>query len=624
MWGWYHGRRGVAILPLMSPKRLENTPSVSKIGDALDDDTAWEIAEKFDELKFDRGIKEEWQRTYANNPSYFFSDEIQSSLKTMPPERRLVLLARASLHITTSPSLVEKHFLNYPQDKAAAAALVTMHDGIAQDGITHTLFGVIWGLIKDVIRTESLRGARRNGGQYDEIFERRRLAPRFLLKNHQEGGVRWERFGGAEREYVTAARKAHELAVRGDELLDTSRVFANDAYVALPAQKKAELLRMGLADMQFSLVFDETFNSAFTRATTERWNAQESQRGFNPGHSMLFGTRQPWSAYHHTEDYFDWAMNNTAAHGGDIEEYAHHKLLLAVLREFPNVSADKDVNTDVLVDFWVKNRNPIFATATVNAIKSQDAIRAGELLLDALRKGGENKSALVYVLRQVNPQLVVKHVVEITKLLQGEDSSERFLVETCALVHKQGTLDPAEIEGAEIIVVPGGSFKGALRNITKQMLRIQREQYGSEGAGYDIQHPELFVALERALKERIENPEKKSRFYLYTHQGELVGFFRFDDEFENGRLVRKHMASVMGDPKYKGGKLIETLLEQALEKERTVPIYAECDPTKPITQKYLSMGFAKKGEREELGLRVFDIELPAKQPTSKEENPTGR
>lgn len=592
--------------------------------DIFNNEEAWDTAEEFDRLKFDNEITQEWRNVYASNPPLFFSDKTQKELRGIPASRRLALLARASLHISVSPSLVRKHFLNFPEDEAATAALITIHEGMADDGITHTFFGLTWGLVRDVVNLETLRGSRHNGRQYDEIFERRELAPHFLLSNHQEGGLRLrERFGEGAGEYEETARRAHELAMRGHEPLDTARVFSNDAYRQLSEEKKSELLRTCLADMQFALVFDETFNSAFTRATTERWNAQDSKRGFNPGHSMLFGTRQSWSAYHHTEKYFNWEMNNTAARGGDIEEYAHHKLLLAVLKEFPNVREGEESNTNVLVDFWVKNRNPIFATAVVNALRSQDPKGAGILLLEALRKEGENKSALVYVLRQVDSKLVVKHVVEITGLLQGEDSSERFLVETCALLHKEGRLDPAEVEGGEIVVVPGGSFKGEMRRVAEQMLRVQRDQYGSGGADYEMRYPELFEALEMSLKERIDNPDKKSRFYLYTHQGKLVGFFRFDDEFEDGKLVRKHMASVMGDPKYRGGKLIETLLEQTLEKERTVPIYAECDPTKPIAQKYLSMGFVKKGERDELGLHIWDIELPAKS-VSQGENPIQR
>ena len=80
------------------------------------------------------------------------------------------------------------------------------------------------------------------------------------------------------------------------------------------------------------------------------------------------------------------------------------------------------------------------------------------------------------------------------------------------------------------------------------------------------------------------------------NEGELVGFFRFDDRIDDEGKPYKHLASVIGNPKYKSGKIIETLLRQTLIKEATVPIRAECDPRKPVTQQYLDMGFVKTGE----------------------------
>lgn len=630
---WYHSGFCVAILSLMSLEKPHKV-SVSEKIDLFDNDEAWKVADDFDELKFDKTITDEWLSTYMSHPQHFFSDEVQTALKDVTGPKRLVLLARASLHITVTPSLVQKHFHNFPQDRAAAAALIIKHQGIGGDGFTHTFFGLIWGLVQDVVHSESLRGYRRSGGQYNEIFSRRELAPRFLLSNHQDGGLHLgRRFGNAAEEYMRAAKKAHELSMSGDEPLDVSRVFSNSAYKESSPEKKAEFLRVCLDDMQFALVFEETFNSAFTQEHVEDWNRRRKEQyrtskfagSYDPGHSMLFGTWQSQVAFDLDDISFEHQMKNTASHGGFIEEYAHHKLLLAVLQEFTNVSAESDKNTDLLVEFWIKNRNPIFANAVVRALKSQNPHRAGPALLAGFRADWHNRSAIAYVLRRVDGKTFLNNIVEIGKLLSDEPGVERFFIESCARLKRQGDLNPVEIEGSEFAMVSGGSFKGEMRRVAARMLRMQEEQYGPRGADYKSKYPELFVALDESLRERIESSDKKSRFYLYMHQGELVGFFRFDDEYnENGTLTHRHMASVMGDPKYKGGKLIETLVEQTLEKERDVPINAECDPTKPITQKYLSMGFVKKGEREELGLPIWSIELPAKQPVSKEENSTER
>lgn len=588
-------------------------------------DAAWETADSFDGLKSDGRIKQLWQERFANNPTSFFENENANYLGSLTPGDRVALLARASLHITVTPGSVQKHFERFPDDKLAIAAVISKEDGIAHDGVTHMLFCLVWPLVQDLVHGEQLRGFRRNDGKYDKIAARRELAPRFLLSNSKEDGGHLQReFGEAASGYIAAATRAYELAIAGNERLDVSLVFSGDAYRSLPADRKAAFLRECLGDMQYAFVFEETFNTEFTKERTDEWNARKkmdwirsgSGVSHDSGHSMLFGTWQPSAAFDLDDHYFERKMNSTAARGGYIEEYAHERLLIAILNEFQNVRADADKNTDLLVEFWVKNKNPIFANAVVAALRAQNPERAGEGLLAMMRTDRGSKSAIAYVLRRVSGRITLRHVVEISELLRDEPGTERFFIESCAKASSAGELNPEEIEGSALAVIPGGSFKGMTRKYADEMLAIQARQYGSGGANYENTNPVLFNALQESLARRLHDPKSHSRFYVYTHANKVIGFFRFDDEREeNGRLVRRHMASVMGDPDYKGGRLIETALQQALEKERIVPIYAECDPTKPITKKYLAMGFQVKGERDEKGLHVLDIELPARTPS---------
>ena len=115
-------------------------------------------------------------------------------------------------------------------------------------------------------------------------------------------------------------------------------------------------------------------------------------------HSMIFKTYQATSVYDTRQDMFEYEMNNTAASGGDIEEYADHRIVLALLDKFKEAKADKEKNIELLADFSNKSRNPIFGNAIVEAFNGQDVNLSASKLLEMLdREEGKNHiSALLY------------------------------------------------------------------------------------------------------------------------------------------------------------------------------------------------------------------------------------
>ena len=262
-----------------------------------------------------------------------------------------------------------------------------------------------------------------------------------------------------------------------------------------------------------------------------------------------------------------------------------------------------DCDDQILEEVKKVTREPAIEIA---AIKSQLRREATTLLSHVF--GDSLYSAI-----QNDPDAYGGFYLDILEPIQGMVATQRIFLASCKQLRIQGALNPAEIRGSEFVTVSGGSFKGVLRQRAEEMVRLQRERYGPKEANYSQQYPEFFSELEQSLIEKINDGESRSRFYLFMHEGKLVGFFRFDDVMEAGVLKYKHLASVIGNPEFKGGKIIETLLEQTLAKEATVPVRAECDPSKPVTQQYLKMGFVKTGEFSAHGLPAWNIELPAKQ-----------
>jgi hypothetical protein len=270
-----------------------------------------------------------------------------------------------------------------------------------------------------------------------------------------------------------------------------------------------------------------------------------------------------------------------------------------------------------------------------------------EVLLDHIKKIAQGLSDLEDILKSVSPALEVveegmrryrqrvsdalsEHLqkptgnnleayARIESTLKALETGPLLLTSAVKTLHQYGFSNIEALAETELHLIQGGNFKGVFREMADQMLSIQQQNYGPEGHNYSVLYPELFKMLQSTLEKKISDEKAAARFYLFLHHGELVGFFRLDDVRDDaGAVVQKHLASVMGERRYRGGSIVEAILARVLGRERTVPIFAEVDPASPIFKRYLAMGFKVKGEHDEMGLRVLDIELPAKDSTSKE------
>ncbi|MFZ2886195.1 MAG: hypothetical protein WA021_00060 [Minisyncoccia bacterium] len=573
-------------------------PRDPKIDAFFDDTEAWEAAEDFERNR-DRVIKDEWRNRFGRNPESFFGEENVRSLANVPIAKRLAFLAQATRHLTVRPSMVNAYFQKFPSDKHAVAALVVMSDGLADDGLMFSLFSAVWPSIGDVMDLRSLRGTKRNGGQYFDVAEAREIAPDFLLSNHREGEGRMS-FGEGAEGFVEALQEADELKYRESGRLHTSGVFSSETYKALTDGDKAALLRRCLDELQFTMVFNEAFNAGTSRANIERDNEyvrQMYRRSPNQppraaGHSILYQSWQPASAYDISHDYVRHEMNSPYD-SEPTDSYAYDRLTNAVLEEFKNIKQDVDVNTDLLVEFWLKNRDPLYAPAMADAIKSQNPNRAGELLLDALRKDTGNKSAIAYMLRRVDSKTLLKNIADVANLLKGEDTSERFLLDSFAILRKRGELSLEDVGGGEVMLIPGSELRGELRRLAQMediLVKTDTEMYPKEFA----------AKLEHQFRGLHGNPG--ARFYTFEWQGKVASFMTFVDrppQSVKGMLREVYFGFFRTSGEFKGGKIGEALLEVALDREMArltsegKPFYilAYCDPKAPITQKYFSLGF---------------------------------
>lgn len=347
-----------------------------------------------------------WEERYREDPDSFWQQESMEFLKGLTPGERVRLLLRASRFLNMHPSDTFLYCQNFPQDISALAGRFFDNSG----PVSSFEFKLLSLLVDQIeLSNPTLLKNARWIKQYKGIFERRKLARDHLLYpdvfyiNEEIEEVD----KGSSRDYFGVLNQAVELDVHGNKMLDTSRMF-NDSFEKLSLEQKIDFIKKCIAQLHNILVESETFNSQFSANTVKQRSGRDGY--YNVAHSMLYGTRQPSSAYEEAQEIFEHQMNNTAAIGGRVEEYPFHRMLLTAIRKVTEIC--KNINdderfeseselrsvTEMLVDLWDKNRNPIFANSIAESLTTLDATYSARLLLDRVKGEKEDKTALASIL----------------------------------------------------------------------------------------------------------------------------------------------------------------------------------------------------------------------------------
>lgn len=79
-------------------------------------------------------------------------------------------------------------------------------------------------------------------------------------------------------------------------------------------------------------------------------------------------------------------------------DYPFEPLVFDLLDELPRILAERARNTDFIVEFWLKSRNPAYANGVIEALSALDAPRAAQKLIDALCTEKENRRSVGAIL----------------------------------------------------------------------------------------------------------------------------------------------------------------------------------------------------------------------------------
>lgn len=348
-----------------------------------------------------------WEQKYKEDPSFFWEQESMEFLETISAGERIQLLKRAARFLQMSPNDTFLYCQNFPEDISAFRLYLD-----EEDGPTTSLEFKLAGLIASKLeQSHSYIKNSRWLRQPKEVEERRALARESLLmsESYYLSDAISDFYKNLKDEYFVVLEKACDVNNHGKERLNTDLMFGEE-FQKMSLTLRLDFVESIITQLHNILVEDEVFNSAFTRESQERLRGVQ---GRNPAHSMLFKTRQPSRAYEMAQEKFEYEMNNTSSWGGAVEEYPFHRMLLKALEQMRILIGEIKENNDeyydgddvilqnpaeFLVDFWDKNRNPIFANAIAKSLTTFDAAYASQLLLDKVKNEKEDKTALAAIL----------------------------------------------------------------------------------------------------------------------------------------------------------------------------------------------------------------------------------
>jgi len=349
-----------------------------------------------------------WEEDFGENPVFFWSNENYKYLRTISQAQRIFLLARTCREVNFSVNETEKYFECFPEDLRFIA------DNYGNKFSDFRSTGTEWYLI-NTVAPQIIEYRKKQSQYYDiprdftkplEIAERRRHAKERLL-NPYTGTISYEILTKKLRKmtgFFRTFKEASEISnYSKNTLLDPSDIFDKN-FDKLTHEEKALMAQEFLSQIQSALIFDEVFNSCFTaekvekESTSTRQSTNAGNLTYNERHSMLYQSYQPSNSYDTRQEMFEREMDSPYYHGGAIDEYPFHRMILEIINKFRTLKEGADVAITTLVDFWDKNRNPIFANVITQALEELDPALASKLLLQKIRETEGNKIPLAAIL----------------------------------------------------------------------------------------------------------------------------------------------------------------------------------------------------------------------------------
>ncbi len=211
-----------------------------------------------------------------------------------------------------------------------------------------------------------------------------------------------------------------------------------------------------------------------------------------------------------------------------------------------------------------------------------------------------------------DPDAVIERFARGLQVEAIEERLERISGETLLFA---STLKAMKAEGVAVELEELGGVEFSITRageLERQDLHLMRRIY--ERNYMDSTVPSEFrEAILSKFDADISDSKNPPRFYILRHSGQIVAFCSFKlVEYWNktGYHNYQHFSAVNVDPEYRGSKIGDAMLDQALvsETEYGGEIRAECTATAEIAMNYVERGFVATEELFFKGVHGLNIE----------------
>jgi len=350
------------------------------------------IIELGDVVVSQKEVVDKWLKDYSHQPESFFSEDNFNKLRSLNSKTRLAMLYGASCSLQVSLDRFAEYYKAFPEDLALLEANCYYKEGNPSTISEYYLWSISQSFMKGCRATwykdKDWSCPVGDFANIEGVALRRAYSSDAMLSDYSDLEVDdFSAYGDAAQGMKELVEDVRVPDYKKESFVKPQKIFTQE-FLNLSDTDQSTMLRQGLACMHSDRIFKEVFNSNFL----------PNMKLYNGVHSALFKTKQK-NSFYKNEGVFLYSINNQDD-DSFAEEHGTERSILVIIKALADCGHDdKEKNIDFLLEFWDKNRNPLFSGEIARALSSLDSDLAANKLLKMLKdeKGDKNfLSAMLY------------------------------------------------------------------------------------------------------------------------------------------------------------------------------------------------------------------------------------
>lgn len=345
-------------------------------------------------------------RAVSNRAPEFLSDNAMTNLEQMSPGERLALLALAVRSLEIGPSqVVERYFMTFPSDLQIVSTAFHQARGKHaeyQDEID--LFSVCMpALIECGLVEPESHPLKKAIQQHMEVAKRRSCAVERLMNISDDTLVRHGAVGQHFQEQLTLACR---VARYRNDITEPDLAFGGE-FASLTPDRKSAVLRDAVGAIHNAIVRQNCHHSIVTSEVVEAHNRRvRDGKGppFRSAHSTVYDIEHALPIFEGDWRFLMQPMFEPESPNKPVDRYPLQRIMLHTLAQFKGLDPspeERRKNCECLVEFWHKNRDPLYGADVAAGLSAQDAHYGAAGLLVLIRNSEGYRAHLSSVLYRI-------------------------------------------------------------------------------------------------------------------------------------------------------------------------------------------------------------------------------